>query len=91
MERAKRRLVSQLIGLGLPVLEPATVGGGVYRGGQGAASVLFLRQRGLGFRALGALRSEAAAGNDGCKASCVDWYGNARPLFVGERVFALLG
>jgi hypothetical protein len=21
----------------------------------------------------------------------VDWYGNARPLFVGARVFALLG
>jgi hypothetical protein len=28
-----------------------------------------------------------------CKSwlSCVDWYGNARPLFVGGRVFALLG
>jgi len=21
----------------------------------------------------------------------MDWYGNARPLFVGERIFALLG
>jgi hypothetical protein len=21
----------------------------------------------------------------------VDWYGNARPLFVGQRVFALMG
>jgi hypothetical protein len=21
----------------------------------------------------------------------VDWYGNARPIFLGERVFALLG
>ncbi|MEJ7758070.1 MAG: hypothetical protein WKF55_00625 [Gemmatimonadaceae bacterium] len=29
--------------------------------------------------------------DDGCKASCVDWYGNARPLFVGDRIFALLG
>jgi hypothetical protein len=23
--------------------------------------------------------------------SCVDWYGNTRPLFVRGRVFALLG
>ena len=23
--------------------------------------------------------------------SCVDWYGNARPIFLGGRVFALLG
>jgi hypothetical protein len=29
--------------------------------------------------------------DDGCRASCVDWYGNARPLFVRGRVFALLG
>jgi hypothetical protein len=34
-----------------------------------------------------ALRTE----DDGCRASCVDWYGGARPLFVGARVFALLG
>ena len=39
--------------------------------------------------------SANAGGNggtdDGCKASCVDWYGNARPLFLRGRVFALLG
>ena len=29
--------------------------------------------------------------NDKCRASCVDWYGNARPLFLRGRVFALLG
>jgi hypothetical protein len=28
---------------------------------------------------------------DDCRASCIDWYGNARPIFIGERVFALLG
>ena len=37
------------------------------------------------------IRSPARARNDGCRASCVDWYGNARPLFVGNRVFALMG
>ena len=29
--------------------------------------------------------------DDKCRASCVDWYGNARPLFLRGRVFALLG
>ena len=29
--------------------------------------------------------------NDQCQASCVDWYGNARPIFLGGRIFALLG
>jgi hypothetical protein len=29
--------------------------------------------------------------DDQCLASCVDWYGNARPLFLAGRVFALLG
>ena len=29
--------------------------------------------------------------NDRCRASCVDWYGNARPLFLRGRMFALLG
>lgn len=78
--------------LGLPVLEASGASrGGVYAGGHGAASVLFLRERALDFHALGALPSMAAAADDGCKASCVDWYGNARPLFIGERVFALLG
>ncbi|HET7231923.1 MAG TPA: beta-propeller domain-containing protein [Longimicrobium sp.] len=64
-----------------------------------SASVLFLRNYGNGFRALGELESHAEGGGedeggdatDGCVASCVDWYGNSRPLFVDGRVFALLG
>lgn len=24
-------------------------------------------------------------------ASCVDWYGNSRPIFLGDRILALLG
>ncbi|HEX6020135.1 MAG TPA: hypothetical protein VFZ28_18715, partial [Burkholderiaceae bacterium] len=77
--------------LGLPVL----AGGrrrGVYAGAQGAASVLFLRNRDLRFTSLGALSaSDGGVRDDGCKASCVDWYGNARPIFLGERVLALMG
>jgi Beta propeller domain len=79
--------------LGLPVLGGAgSRRHGVYAAGQGAASVVFLRQRDLAFTALGELQARGgAAVDDQCKASCVDWYGNARPIFMGERIFALLG
>ena len=26
-----------------------------------------------------------------CEVSCIDWYGNARPIFFRERIFALIG
>lgn len=29
--------------------------------------------------------------DDACDASCVDWYGNARPIFLGDRLYALVG
>ncbi len=29
--------------------------------------------------------------NDNCEVSCVDWYGNSRPIFYNERIFALMG
>ncbi|WP_206362001.1 hypothetical protein [Sphingomonas montana] len=34
-----------------------------------------------------------AIGGEGgnAQASCVDWYGNARPIFIGDRTFALMG
>jgi hypothetical protein len=54
--------------------------------------VLFLRNQSLRLSELGALDSRPEPGmNDGCRASCVDWYGNARPIFIGNRVFALMG
>ena len=40
---------------------------------------------------LGELDGEAEVVEDACRASCVDWYGNARPLFTGGRVIALIG
>jgi hypothetical protein len=78
--------------LGLPVLGAGGRRLGVYAGGQGSAAVLFVRNRGLQFTGLGQLRAgEGGARDDACKASCVDWYGNARPIFLGDRVFALMG
>lgn len=58
---------------------------------EGSASVVYLRNRDLRLRLMGALDASGEAPDDACRASCVDWYGNARPLFVGDRVFALLG
>jgi hypothetical protein len=79
--------------LGLPVLEAGKPSRyGVFVEAQGSASVLYLRQRDLAFSALGRLAARPGRmRDDGCRASCVDWYGNARPIFLGERVFALLG
>jgi hypothetical protein len=58
---------------------------------EGSASILFLRNVDERFQELGELEARGPQGNDACKASCVDWYGNARPIFAGGRVFALLG
>ncbi len=56
------------------------------------ASVLYLRNQDLRLGRMGQLDAHAErAVDDGCKASCVDWYGDARPIFIGDRVFALLG
>ncbi|WP_300327445.1 beta-propeller domain-containing protein [Accumulibacter sp.] len=59
----------------------------------GSAAILYLRNRGLALSELGTLVARPAQNerNDACRASCVDWYGNARPLFVRGRVFALMG
>lgn len=57
-----------------------------------SSALLFVRNEGGAFRPLGKLEAKVdREQDDGCKVSCIDWYGNARPLFVDGRVFALLG
>lgn len=58
---------------------------------EGSAKVLFLAVDRLQFKRLGALTARTSIPDDHCVVSCVDWYGNARPLFYRGRVFALLG
>jgi hypothetical protein len=59
--------------------------------GSGSA-VAFLRRDARHFSPAGELVANAeGAHDDACKASCVDWYGNARPIFLDGRVFALMG
>ncbi len=58
----------------------------------GSAKVLFLDVHDLQLRKIGALASDPnTPQDDRCTVSCVDWYGNARPIFYKGRVFALLG
>ena len=75
--------------LGLPIAREGRPG---YRHLiEGSAAILFLRNNSLDLNEVGELGSRDANPNDACRASCVDWYGNARPIFVRGRVFALLG
>jgi hypothetical protein len=75
--------------VGLPIVGGGRAGSRQLR--ETSASVLFLRNESLRLSELGSLDAQATGTNDACRASCVDWYGNSRPLFLGNRVFALLG
>jgi len=56
------------------------------------SSILYLQRQNRLFDMAGRLDADPrGAIDDACVASCVDWYGNARPIFIGNRVFALMG
>jgi hypothetical protein len=76
--------------LGLPISVPARPG---YRHlFETSAAILFLHNVSGHLSEIGELSSHPeVASDDKCRASCVDWYGNARPLFVRGRIIALLG
>ena len=76
--------------LGLPISLPGRSG---YRHlFEDSAAILFLRNDGLHFQELGELSAQSEqAVDDACRASCVDWYGNSRPLFFHGRIVAMLG
>ncbi|HXC54055.1 MAG TPA: beta-propeller domain-containing protein [Rhizomicrobium sp.] len=76
--------------LGLPVSRPAAPAWRQLI--ETSAAMVYLRRSGGRFAPLGEI--EAGTGglaDDRCVASCTDWYGNARPIFIGDRAFALLG
>ena len=76
--------------LGLPVARRADPKLARFFGS--SAAMLFLRRDSRRLSQAGEIeaRTEGVADDD-CQASCVDWYGNARPIFLGGRIFALLG
>lgn len=58
--------------------------------GSGISNVAFVAVGADG--AMSPLGVVSATGDAGvCETSCVDWYGNTRPIFLGDRVFALMG
>ncbi len=76
--------------IGLPVTDADRPGYRQLR--EISAGVLFLRNDFSLLRDIGQLNATAKKNiNDACKASCTDWYGNARPIFLGNRILALLG
>jgi hypothetical protein len=56
----------------------------------GASDVSFFRVSQLALTSAGTVTARPAA-QDRCAVSCLDWYGNTRPIFWGERVLALMG
>ncbi len=76
--------------LGLPIARPARPG--YEQLFENSAGMTYLRRTDRRFIPLGELDAASEGiSDDACVASCVDWYGNARPIFLNGRTFALLG
>jgi hypothetical protein len=54
------------------------------------SSVTFFRLQTGRLTRLGELSASAREYDDHCVVSCTDWYGSGRPLFIEDRLFALL-
>ena len=76
--------------LGLPITTPLGSQYARFLGSGSALLVLTRHDRRFGMAGTLAADPRGAV-DDRCQASCVDWYGNARPIFIGNRVFALMG
>lgn len=75
--------------VGLPVRNVRAPGAAhIIRNSSGVHS---LNVENLRFTELGTLVGLSDTRSDDCQVSCVDWYGNTRPLFVHDRIFGLLG
>ena len=57
-----------------------------------SARIVFVSNRDLLLAESGTLAADPdGVADDRCRVSCTDWYGNARPVFIGQRIFALMG
>lgn len=59
---------------------------------ENSAAMVFLRRDARRLSPAGELAAaQEGFVDDDCVASCADWYGNARPIFMRGRIFALMG
>lgn len=82
--------------LGLPIfreLDEEDEGRFSYSDRNYIGAVAFMRRGGGRVSPLGTLDATPGVSriDDGCEASCYGWYGDARPIFLNGRIFALLG
>ena len=67
----------------------------IVHGDDEGASIQFLRNDRLRLRQVGGMTATAPPVRDedadGCTASCYDWYGDARPIFISDRIYGLMG
>jgi len=79
--------------MGIPtVMRPE--GAGRWWWNSESSDVSFLKtEQQLELSNLGALRASGASEHElyECDVSCIDWYGNSRPIFTSGRIFALSG
>lgn len=72
---------------GLPIIN-----GGVGNGwGFGVSNIAFFDASSSGVVEMVGTVSSSPASEGGCETSCIDWYGNTRPIFLRDRIYALMG
>ncbi len=59
--------------------------------GDGVSNIAFFGVSGAGKLDGKGVVSSSRAAEGKCETSCVDWYGNTRPIFLRDRIFALMG
>ncbi len=64
--------------------------GAAWGWGNGISNIGFFRVGAAGNLATAGIVSAGTATTH-CETSCIDWYGNTRPIFLGQRTFALMG
>jgi len=74
---------------GLPVVGESTDPEGWY--GIGVSNLAFFDVGPEGDLAAAGSVSAGVGEAVSCEVSCVDWYGNTRPIFLRDRIFALMG
>ena len=58
---------------------------------EGVSEVTFIGGKPHNLNLFGHVKRQASEEESTCEISCDDWYGNTRPFFIGNRIFALSG